>query len=409
MVKTNEEITNCRLCNSKKLKKFLTFGDLRFSGIFPKSNEKVPVGEISLVLCVKCKLIQTDRNFNREIMYGDNYGYRSGLNSSMVNHLDTKAQELIDRYHVSRGDVVIDIGSNDGTFLNAFDESTTRIGFDPTIKKFGLNYKQGIIKVADFFDLTSSELNFEKSAKLITSISMFYDLPDPKNFVETIAKTLDPKNGVWHFEQAYWPETLRTLGYDTICHEHLEYYSLTSVFFLLEQTNMKIIDLTFNSVNGGSFAITASLKTASYKSISKEIILWHLENEKQSLKFKTLKEFGQECKKHSRELKNLLILLNKNGKSIAALGASTKGNILLQTSNINPTLIEAIGEVNIDKIGCFTPGSNIPIVGEEEILQGSYDYILILPWHFKEGIIKKIKKSNSHVKIIIPLPTIQIV
>jgi hypothetical protein len=196
-------------------------------------------------------------------MYGDNYGYRSSLNNNMVEHLKRKSINLIKKYNIYYNDTVIDIGSNDGTFLKNFNNKIL-IGVDPTIKKFSKFYRKDIIQVADFFslDLIKEKIK-NKKAKLITSISMFYDLENPIKFAEEIYDTLD-KDGVWHFEQSYMPSMIRSYSYDTICHEHLEYYSLKSLKYILDKVGFKIIDLEFNDINGGSFALSVTKKKSNF-------------------------------------------------------------------------------------------------------------------------------------------------
>jgi hypothetical protein len=326
----------------------------------------------------------------------------------MVNHLQRKADNLIKTYSIKAGDTIIDIGSNDGTLLNAFPKDTNRIGFDPTIKNFEKYYEDGIKRIPQFFELSSTTAALEKN-KLITSIAMFYDLPEPLEFATSVANALDPVEGVWHFEQAYWPETVRTLGYDTICHEHLEYYSLTPIIYLLNKINMKIIELSFNSINGGSFSITAAKNSSKYPAIKEDILDWYVNYEQVYLRKKTLDKFNKDSLIHAQELNKLLNVLKNNGNNIAGLGASTKGNVLLQKANITSQLLDVIGEVNQEKFGKYTPGTKIKIVNEIEVLNGDYQYIIVLPWHFKEGILEKIKKSKSEAKIIFPLPTIQVI
>jgi hypothetical protein len=239
---------------------------------------------------------------------------------------------------------------------------------------------------------------------------MFYDLEDPLGFIENISNILDD-DGVWHFEQSYMPSMLRTVSYDTICHEHLEYYSLGVVKNMLDKFNLVIADVQFNDVNGGSFAITATKNGSSVKQ-NKPIVDWLLMQEyRMGLNtIKPYEEFKNKVYNHRENLIDLLRALNDDGKKIIGYGASTKGNILLQFCNLTDKEIPFIAEVNQDKFGCVTPGSNIPIISETEAKKMKPDYLFILPWHFKNGILEREKEFISNGgKFIVPLPEIQII
>ena len=256
----------CRNCKSSKLVSIVNLGNQSFTGIFPSTKKKaIPQGILELIKCNNCNLVQLGHSFDLNYMYGKNYGYRSSLNKSMVAHLKQKYKKLIGKFKLRKNDIILDIGSNDGTLLNFFSKKYTRIGIDPTISKFKKYYKdRDIILIDDYF---SSENYFSKltnRAKIITSISMFYDLEDPRKFVQNIHQTLDD-NGVWHFEQSYLPSMIEKLSYDTICHEHLEYYDLTIIKKILKIYKIKILDVEFNDINGGSIAITAAKYGSNYK------------------------------------------------------------------------------------------------------------------------------------------------
>ena len=221
------KINKCRSCSNKKLKPTFDLGIQKLSGIFPEtSNQKnTPEGSLEMVFCDNCKLLQLKNSFEAEVMYGNNYGYMSSLNQSMIEHLKKKAQNLKKKANIKNGDLVVDIGSNDGTFLSFFSNKYNLAGIDPTIIKLGKFYRKDIKKFANFFDKELIYKNFKKKVKLITSISMFYDLDDTIKFSEDVYDVMD-KDGLWHLEQSYMPMMLKNNSYDTICHEHLEYYSL---------------------------------------------------------------------------------------------------------------------------------------------------------------------------------------
>ena len=202
-------------------------------------------------------LLQLSHSYDLSELYGDNYGYRSGLNQSMVAHLTQKVHELERTAGITSGDTVVDIGSNDATLLKAYQTSSIqRIGVDPTGSKFRDHYPPEIALVPDFFSAAGYRATGAALAKIVTSIAMFYDLSLPVSFAREIESILAP-GGLWHFEQSYMPSMLRMTSYDTVCHEHLEYYSFGVVKRILEQAGMRAVDVKMNNVNGGSFAVTA--------------------------------------------------------------------------------------------------------------------------------------------------------
>jgi hypothetical protein len=406
------EINECRICNSKKIINILKLGDQFLTGVFPKSiNEHVTSGPLTLVRCESCGLVQLKHSYSLEEMYGENYGYRSGLNGSMVRHLQTKIEYLENNYKPLNSDVVIDIGSNDATSLKAYRGEFRKVGIDPTGEKFKKYYTNGIELIPEFFSYESFSKNFPgKKAKIITSISMFYDLENPNTFVNDIKKSLDV-NGVWHFEQSYMPAMLRTNSYDTICHEHLEFYSFKVIVDLLGKHGLKVIDVQTNAINGGSFAVTAAHVNSTLKE-NTPIINWMLKQEER-MKLETelpYLEFEKNVLQHKEDLVSLVNNLVADGKRIAGYGASTKGNVLLQYCNFSVNEIFCIADVNEDKHGCFTPGTNIPIVSEKEARDLRPDYFLVLPWHFKHSILEREKDFiQNGGKFIFPLPVIEII
>jgi hypothetical protein len=406
------EIKECRIGKSNNLITVLSLGEQYLTGVFPKTkDENITKGPLDLVWCPDSGLLQLKQSYSLDEMYGDNYGYRSGLNKSMVNHLTQKAENLSALAHLKSGDLVIDIGSNDATSLKAYPDSTIRVGIDPTGNKFSEFYTDGISLIPDFFSADIFQRHFaDQKAKVISSIAMFYDLEHPMAFVKDIESIL-ADDGLWHFEQSYMPSMLRTNSYDTICHEHLEFYSLRVVKNLLEVCNMKVIDVQMNSINGGSFAVTASKKKAAYVP-NYPIIDWLLKQEDlMGLDTpKPYREFEDRVFQHRKALRQLIEGIVGSGKTILGYGASTKGNVLLQFCGIGADLIPAIVEVNEQKFGSYTPGTLIPIISEAEAKEMKPDYYFVLPWHFKHGILERekefIKKGG---KFIFPLPEIEIV
>ena len=412
MKKTYTEITKCRICDSKNLTTILSLGNMDLTGVFPKSkDEKVTNGPVDLVWCPESGLLQMKQTYNLEEMYGDNYGYRSGLNSSMVSHLKQKIKTLENIVKLNDSDLVIDIGSNDATSLKSYKGNHRKVGIDPTGSKFKEFYTDDITLIADFFTADKFRKLFpNEKAKIITSIAMFYDLESPLDFVSDIASCLDDE-GIWHFEQSYMPSMLKTNSYDTICHEHLEFYSLKVVKKMLEKSGLRIMDVQMNSINGGSFAVTACKEKASHSS-NEPIINWLL-NQEDEMGLDTPKpynEFAERAFKHKKNLVDLIDALVKDGKKVFGYGASTKGNVLLQFCNLTSNQIPYIAEVNEEKFGSYTPGSHIPIISEKEAKAMNPDYFLVLPWHFKNNILSREKEFLANGgKFIFPLPEIEII
>ncbi|MDC3067726.1 class I SAM-dependent methyltransferase [Paracoccaceae bacterium] len=407
------EITECRICKCKNLDVLLSLGPISQTGSFisRKNGPSHRKGPLDLVMCSgenSCGLIQLKQTYDLEKMYGDNYGYRSGLNSSMVTHLHNKIEKIKKMGLLQPSDVVIDIGSNDGTSLRAYDAKKYRlIGVDPTAEKFKEFYREDIEIVSDFFPSNRLEEKMRgQKAKIITSFSMFYDLESPVEFAKNIARNLD-KNGIWVFEQSYVFTMFKNFSFDTICHEHLEYYSLKQVQRVCEEACLKLIDCEFNNVNGGSFSVTATHASNQSLVISKNLKR-ALEQEEQhySNLEKTIEKFKLEVDALPSRLENLLKKAKKEKVNVYCLGASTKGNVLLQYCGLDGSKIKGIGEVNPDKFGKYTPGSRIEIVPQEIILADTDAYFIVLPWHFKE-FFEKSEKFKS-LKLVFPLPSFEI-
>ncbi len=407
------KIDKCRVSGKSDLIEFLSLGDQFLTGVFPKStDEHITKGPLSLCWSKSSNLVQLQHSFSSEEMYGSNYGYRSGLNRSMVEHLVNKARFLENLVNLNNEDTVLDIGSNDGTLLNAYSNSLShRIGIDPTSKKFSEFYKDGIVVISDFFNADVFKSNSKNKAKIVTSIAMFYDLEDPSLFVRNIYDILE-NDGVWHFEQSYLPSMINSNSYDTICHEHIEYYTLGVINNLLEKNDLKIVDVAMNSINGGSFCVTAAKKGCVKYDKKNPYINWLLEQEKKMgyNDIKIYNEFAERVITHRQNMITLLDSIKNAGKKIIGYGASTKGNVLLQYCGINADYLSYIVDVNKEKDGSYTPGTNIPILKETDKLKNDADYMLVLPWHFREFILEKEKDYLwRNKKLIFPFPYIQII
>ena len=410
---TYRELKACRVSGSDHLVPVLNLGMQALTGVFPHCAESaVTRGPLELLWCPVSGLLQLGHSYSPDEMYGDNYGYRSGLNQSMVEHLTDKVRWLERLVPLSAGDVVLDIGSNDGTMLKAYTTAgLQRIGIDPTGAKFADHYPSEIQLIPDFFSADEYHLVCANPAHIVTSIAMFYDLDSPVDFARQVASVL-ADDGVWHFEQSYMPSMLRTNAYDTICHEHLEYYTLDVVRRILDSADLKLIDVVTNGVNGGSFAVTATHRSSTHYKPNDAVINWLLEQEDLMGLGTTrpYREFEERVFRHRQDLTRLIRSLIADGKKIMGYGASTKGNVLLQFCCLSAQDIPAIAEVNHDKFGCVTPGTHIPIISEAEARAAQPDYFLVLPWHFKSGIVKREREFlQAGGKMIFPFPDIEIV
>jgi len=408
-----KEIKECRISQDSELTSVLNLGNQALTGIFPKDKDQaVTEGPLELIWCKSSGLLQLKHSYEPSEMYGDNYGYRSGLNQSMVDHLNHKVNYLERLVFLQDRDTIVDIGSNDCTTLKAYkNKKLNFIGIDPTGQKFSHYYPKNVRLISDFFSSKKYRELESKKARIITSIAMFYDLESPVKFAQEIESIL-ADDGIWHFEQSYMPAMLRMNSYDTICHEHLEYYSLGVINLIMKQAGLKLVDVSMNSINGGSFAVTVTKKTNQKIKPNEAVISWLLEQEER-MGINTIKpynDFKERVFRHREDLIRLIRRLNADGKKILGYGASTKGNVVLQFCGLNSSDIPAIAEVNPEKFNCLTPGSHIPIISEIEAKNMRPDYFLVLPWHFRDSILKREKQFlASGGKFIFPFPEIEII
>ena len=406
------KITSCRNCKSKYFSKLFTLGKMCFTGKFPKNlTTNIPKVVISLIMCKSCKLVQLDRNFNPKYLYDTNYGYRTGINATMTQHVKGVVKESIKIVKLKKKDSVLDIASNDGTLLNFYKKNIFRVGIDPLIKKYKNQYKNINFGIQEFFSYKAiQKKKINKKFKIITALSMFYDLPNPNKFLEDVKKVLD-KEGIFVLEHADLLSIIKNCQFDTICHEHLEYYSTKVIIELMNKNELRVFNLKANTINGGSMRYYVCHKDSKYKNNYKKInkIL------REEIKFKLDKPdtFNDFFKLINVQKKKLLKLINKIIKKkeiIHGYGASTKGNVLLQYFGISSNKISYIADRNPQKVNLYTPGTKIKIVSESFSRMCKPNYYLVLPWHFKKEIIlreKKVIKDGS--KFIFPLPKVKIV
>jgi len=409
----------CRVCGSHSLTRVINLGEQYLQGSFVKPGKEMPPTRkiaTSLVRCdpmrdeKACGLLQMEYTVPPEILYSA-YWYRSGTNDTMRNHLRGISEDATSLLNKSNA-VVLDIGCNDGTLLNYYPSEYKKFGIDPSDVAQEV---QGDIKVLqDLFpsDELLKVLQGEK-CNAITSIAMFYDLENPIEFVQGIKQIL-ADDGIWIFEMSYMPTMLKMHSYDTICHEHLEYYSLAIIEYILKQAGMKVFNATLNDINGGSIRCYATHSdNFIYKKDEYQQNVKALRQEEFDLELDTdkpYKNFQDRINVHKEELNVLLKNLKKEGKKIHVYGASTKGNTILQWCGIDNRIIEVAAERNPDKYGAFTIGTEIPIVSEADSRAMNPDYYLVLPWHFKQEIVQREQEMlKKGVGLIFPLPNIEIV
>lgn len=413
-LKAYQTIDRCRVCGNRKLVPILSLGEQALTGVFPKSKEEpVASGPLELIRCEEssssdcCGLVQLRQTYNKTKMFSDDYGYRSGLNRSMVEHLRERVAQILKFVTLRPGDLVLDIGSNDGTLLGFYpSDGIQLVGVDPTGLTFQGYYPPGVELIADFFRAELiQERTGTRKAKVITSIAMFYDLDCPLDFMAQIYSIL-ADDGIWVFEQSYLPTLLQMNAYDTVCHEHLEYYRLKSILWMTRKTGFKIVSLERNSINGGSFCVTVAKKKSPYPEQTALVEQWLKEEE--ALKLSTSEPydaFGCRVQDHRQRLGGMLTEIKTNGQKIVGYGASTKGNVVLQYCRLNQNDLPCIGEVNEKKFGRFTPGTQIPIVSEDQAKSLRPDVLMVLPWHFKPFFLRKEEAYlRSGGKILFPLP-----
>ena len=398
----------CRICSSGDLKIHVDFGSLYMTGYFPEPDEKVSSAPLALAKCQDCGLVQLRHSQSIGELYNEGYGYESHLNGSMRKHLIDSARSFENLQKLEPGDVVVDIASNDGTLLSGYETpGVIPVGIDPLINSVSDFYPMTAIRIQSFFTKEDYFSRINKQAKIISSFSVFYDLEKPCSFMKDIEAVL-ADDGIWVLEQSYLPTMINTLGFDTICHEHLLYLTLMDIRNLCEMSGLEIFDVAFNDVNGGSFRVFIQKRFGNR--VISPFVFFVLERELQlkSITDEGLNRFNEDIESFKVQITSLLSRFKNDGIPLVGLGASTKGNVLLQVCSISADYLECIGEVNRKKFGKVTPGTNIKIVSEENALMRSSSSLaaLVLPWHFRDSIISKVHTRHSQdLKLIFPLPS----
>ena len=403
-------IKQCRNCKSKKLTTLFSLGNLCFTGKFSSLKGNIKKKPVTVVLCKSCELVQLAHNYDLKYLYGPDYGYRTGINRTMTDHVKKITQTLAKKTSLKKNDLVLDIASNDGTLLNSYKKNIIKFGVDPILNKYKKNYKNIRYSISGFFSASKVKEKTKKKFKIISALSVFYDLLNPNKFLRDV-KTLLLPEGVFLLEFADLASIIKYKMFDTICHEHLEYYSSKVIINLVKKNDLRVFDIKQNFINGSSKQYYICHKNSKIKSKSKIINKTLRSESKLKLNtVKTFKEFIQKINFLKTRLNNKIKYIRRNNKSIHCYGASTKGNVLLQYFNIDNKKISFAAERNKNKYGLVTPGSKIKIISEENSRKMKPDYYLVLPWHFKKEILKREKNTlRTGTKFIFPLPNFEII
>ena len=384
---------------------------MSFTGKFPRNKRtNIKKTELGLVICSNCSLVQLNRNYNLKYLYNPDYGYRTGINKTMTNHMNNIKKMLSRKSKLISGDHVLDIASNDATLLNFYNKNIVKVGIDPLVNKYIKYYKKIDYKISDFF--SSSKIlkkKIKNKFKIITALSVFYDAKDPNQFLKDVNKLLR-EDGIFLLEHADLLSILKLKMFDTICHEHLYYYSTKVIIDIVLKHNLRVFDLKRNNINGGSTQYFICKKNSKYKTNYK--VINKILNEERKFKLENKKTFLNFYKEintiKSKTIKFLDSIILKN-KKIHGYGASTKGNVLLQYFAINQNYIKFIADRNPKKYNHYTPGTKIKIISENISRKLLPDYYLVLPWHFKKEILKRESKMRKKgCKFIFPLPNLKI-
>ncbi len=408
--------TTCRVCESA-LVPVLSLGNQYVSDFIAPDAPDGYRAPLELVLCRRCHLLQLRHTVPAEMMYR-NYWYRSGTNQTMRNALADIADTVERLIHLHEGAAVLDIGCNDGTLLACYKTGgVVKIGFDPAANLAPLSRRVAHHITTDFFKASTFLNDASLRAyhpEIVTSIAMFYDLEDPKEFVADVKAIMHPE-GVWVVQMSYLPMMLRQNEVGNICHEHLEYYALKSFEYLLDLFDLQVVDATLNEVNGGSIrayirnraADPARFGDATYRSLAAERVRALREHEiKLGLDdLRPYNEFAFWVDRIKTDITHFIREQTRQGKKVYVYGASTKGNTVLQYFGLDHTLITAAAERNPDKWGKITVGTRILIVSEEQARAAKPDYFLVLPWHFVEEFQEREKAYLlSGGRFILPAP-----
>ena len=413
--------STCRICGSKALSPVVSLGDQFLSGAFAKPDGTPPAQRrvpLDLVRCDPakderaCGLVQLRHSVPPKVLY-ESYWYRSGVNQTMRDNLAGIAHLAQQTAELHAGDLVVDIGCNDGTLLKSYRTAgIKRLGIDPS-NVVAHAREAGLEVVNDFFSATALRSVYpDQKPKVITSIAMFYDLENPHLFVDDIKHSLH-EEGIWVLELSYLPTMLEMNSFDTVCHEHLEYYGLAPMERLFAEHDLEVVDVHLNDINGGSFRIVVGHSARKKPSIEAQARVQKLRLKEFDMGIDTDAPFAVFRKNIKKIRSDLIAFLRKakaQKKIVHGYGASTKGNTTLQYCGITPKLVRAIADRNPDKWGSSTIGTDIPIISEEQSRKEKPDYYLVLPWHFIDEFKKREQEFLARGgKFVLPMPEVRLV
>jgi hypothetical protein len=412
--------STCRVCGSPELAPVLDLGEQCIAGAFAEPRGGQPVQRaipLELVRCDMtrdqnaCGLIQLRHTVPGPILY-QSYWYRSGVNQTMTRNLHGIAQQVEELTGLGAGDLVIDIGCNDGTLFDGYSAREARfLGFDPSdLTRYAV--EKGYEVARDFFSARSLRWYSDQRAKAITSIAMFYDLEDPSAFARDVADSL-AEDGVWVMELHYLPSMLDQNAFDVIVHEHLEYYSLAVLELILAQAGLEVFEADLNDMNGGSIRLSIAHKGRRESTPEGAERLQRLRIREFELALDSpgpYEEFTRNVERVGNELKDVCESIVAKGETIHIYGASTKGNTILQYVGLDRSLIPFAADRNPDKWGSETIRTGIPIISEEDSRAMNPDYYLVLPWHFLDEFLKRERPYlEQGGRFIVPLPSVRVI
>ncbi len=401
-------ITKCRICGNENLQDVLDLGEQFLSSQFVKDNAAEELSKVrvplTLTLCDVCGLVQLKQTVDRDLMYRS-YFYRSGVNPMMRDALADVTRDIKAHANLVEGDSVLDIGCNDGTMLTYFPITMRRMGMDPAKNINRSSLDPSITIIEDYFNAAkASAANNGKKFKSISSIAMFYDLDDPNAFVSEVKSVLAP-GGTWCVQLSYLATTVQTLNFYDVCHEHLLYYSLRTLKHLMEKHDLKIIDASLNDVNGGSVRFFAVHINDPRQPSEGMRAIEEAESELKLDEKATYEKFSATIEALKRTTLDFVEKEREAGGVVVGLGASTKGNVLLQYFGITKEMLPAISDRYAEKVGLRTLGTDIRVVSEEEARDMKPSAMLVLIWFFKEELLKREGEYlASGGKLFFPMP-----
>jgi len=404
--------TTCRICGHDKLTPLYNFGDQYISNFVDPGHaydgEKCP---LELVYCPECTLVQNPHTAPQELLYSGHYWYRSGVTATMRTALADVVRDAMSQVDLQPMDVVLDIGSNDGTLLGFYPDNLCRVGVEPAKNLASEPQEKVNVLINDFW---SADAYYDKimltQAKVITACGMFYDLEDPNQFIEDVSLVLH-RDGVFIAQLMCLKNMINRNDIGNMAHEHLEFYTLHSLAVLLRRHNLMIYDVTTNSVNGESYRISirhASYPTGRSPEAGARVVDAFI-NEVDILK--DFEDFITRMEANRDEVQDIINEANEDGKMVCVYGASTKGNFLLQWYGLDYDDVLYAAERSPEKWGKVTAGTDIKIYSEAIVRQQRPDYMLVLPYAFISEFLEREKDEawrKAGGKFIVPLPELRI-